>query len=94
MVRLYTTAASQYSLGHLAAADSTLSELIRDFSKTLAYQIAEVYAWRGDADRAFEWLDTAYRQHDRGIIQLRFDPLFTGLRSDSRYGAMQQRLGA
>ena len=93
MVRLYTTAVSQYSLGHLTAADSTLSELVRDFSKTLAYQIAEVYAWRGDADKAFAWLETAYRQHDRGITQLRFDPLVTRLRSDPRYRAMLEKLG-
>lgn len=93
MVRLYTTAVSQYSLGHLTAADSTLSELVRDFSTTLAYQIAEVYAWRGDADKAFGWLETAYRQHDRGITQLRFDPLVTRLRSDPRYTAMLGKLG-
>jgi hypothetical protein len=35
MVRLYTTAVSQYSLGHLTVADSALSELIKDFSRTL-----------------------------------------------------------
>ena len=93
MVRLYSTAVSQYSLGHLTAADSTLSELVRDFSRTLAYQIAEVYAWRGDADKAFGWLETAYRQHDRGITQLRFDPLLTRLRSDPRYRAMLEKLG-
>jgi len=93
MVRLYTTAASQYSLGHLASADGALSELTRDFNKTLAFQIAEVYAWRGETDKAFEWLETAYHQHDRGLTQLRFDPLLAHLRADPRYRVMLQRLG-
>ena len=93
MVRLYTTAVSQYSLDHLAAADGALSQLVKDFSKTLAYQIAEVYAWRGDTDKAFEWLETAYRQRDRGITQLRFDPLLANLRTDPRYRTILQRLG-
>jgi hypothetical protein len=90
MVRLYATAVSQYSLGHFTAADDALSQLVKDFSKTLAYQIAEVYAWRGDRDKAFEWLETAYRQRDRGITQLRFDPLLANLRTDPRYRTILQ----
>ena len=93
MVRLYTTAVSQYSLGHFTAADDALSQLVKNFSKTLAYQIAEIYAWRGDRDKAFEWLETAYRQRDRGLTQLRFDPLLANLRTDPRYRTILQRLG-
>src|SRR5439155_10942518 len=25
--------------------------------------VADLYAWRGDADQAFEWLDRAYQRH-------------------------------
>jgi hypothetical protein len=30
------------------------------------YQIAEVYAWRGEKDQAIEWLEYACSQHDPG----------------------------
>jgi len=29
-----------------------------------AYQVALIYAARDDADRAFQWLERAYRQRD------------------------------
>src|SRR5258708_27090067 len=31
-----------------------------------AYQIGEAYAWRVEKDKAFEWLERAYRQQDGG----------------------------
>ena len=34
----------------------------------LAYQIAEVYAVRGETDKAFEWLQIAFDTHDTGIL--------------------------
>ena len=51
----------------------------KDFAETAAYQIAEVYAYRGDKDKAFEWLDRARRQRDAGLAGLREDPLLTNL---------------
>ena len=44
-----------------------LPELTESFAETAAYQIAEVYAYRGDKDRAFEWLERARRQRDAGL---------------------------
>jgi serine/threonine-protein kinase len=53
-----------------------------------SYQIAEVYAWRGEKDRAFEWLDKAYQQHDTGLCGIKTDPMLAGLRGDPRFAAM------
>ncbi len=36
---------------------SALDALIAGYAETAAYQIAEAYAWRGDRERAFEWLE-------------------------------------
>ena len=51
----------------------------------LDYQIAEVYAVRGDNDKAFEWLQIAFDNHDTGMLALLVDPLLHGLRDDPRY---------
>ena len=51
----------------------------------MAYQIAEVYAYRGEPDKAFEWLDRAYEQRDAGLRSLKIDPHLKGLRHDPRY---------
>lgn len=42
----------------------------------MAHQIAEAYAFRGEGDQAFVWLERAYRQRDAGLACcLKTDPL-------------------
>jgi hypothetical protein len=41
----------------MRAADAVLTELITKDRNVIAYQVAEVYAWRGETDKAFEWLE-------------------------------------
>jgi TolB-like protein len=55
------------------------------------FQIAETYAWFGDADRAFEWLNKAVTG-DPGILWCRHDPLLGGLTGDPRYQAILKRI--
>ena len=47
--------------------------LIKRGASARAFQVAEVYAWRGENGRAFEWLERAYRQHDAGLTFVTFD---------------------
>jgi eukaryotic-like serine/threonine-protein kinase len=48
------------------------------------YEVAGVHAQLGDKDRAFEWLDKAYRSHSC-LYWLRQDPRFDSIRSDPRF---------
>ena len=52
-----------------------LAELVAKDRNFLAYQIAEVYAWRGEDDKAFEWLQISLDNHDTGTLSLLIDPL-------------------
>jgi Flp pilus assembly protein TadD len=56
------------------------------------YQIAEAYAWRGEKERAFRWLELAFSERDGGMTYIRYDPLLRGLRSDPRYVAMLRKM--
>ena len=56
-------------------------------------QIAQVYAWRGEKDQAFEWLDQAYAIHDAGLVRLPYDPAMAPLRNDPRFAALVRKLG-
>jgi hypothetical protein len=78
--------------GDRNAADTALSELIQYGRDTLAYQIAEVYAVRGDTDKAFEWLQISYDNHDTGTLAILVDPLLHGLRDDPRYKALVAKM--
>jgi len=57
------------------------------------YAIAQLYADLGDKDHAFEWLNTAFQEHDISIISLRTDFLMDPLRSDPRYVELVRKVG-
>jgi hypothetical protein len=59
----------------------------------MAYQIAEVCAWRGETDKAFKWLQISLDNHDTGLLTLLIDPLMRSLRNDSRYSQMLTKVG-
>jgi hypothetical protein len=58
----------------------------------MAYNFATVYASRNDSDRAFYWLERAYRQRDGGLSWLKIDPLLRNLRHDPRYKALLRKI--
>jgi len=59
----------------------------------LAYQIAQVYAVRQEVDKAFEWLQIAFDNHDGGMPSLLVDPVLRGLRDDPRYKNLVAKVG-
>jgi len=75
-------ALAYHALGRAKDSEAALKRLI---GIGVSYQIAEVYGYRGESDRAFEWLDRAYQQHDGGLLVLKIDPLMASLRHDPRY---------
>ena len=91
--RRFELALAQYVRGDRAAADAALADLIANGRDNLAYQIAEVYAVRGEKDKAFEWLQISFDNHDTGTLTLLVDPLLRGLRDDPRYKTLLAKLG-
>jgi len=91
--RRFELALAHYARGDRPAADAALSEMIARDRNLLAYQIAEVYAWRGETDKAFEWLQISFDNRDTGTLSLLIDPLMRSLRGDPRYKAMVEKIG-
>ncbi len=81
-----------YALGRREESDGALKQLIATYQNDCAFQIAEVYAYRGETDIAFEWLDRAYRQRDAGAPELKTDPLVRSLRQDRRYTELLKKM--
>src|SRR5436189_3544714 len=91
--RRFELALAQYVRGDHAAADAALADLVANGRDNLAYQIAEVYAVRGEHDKAFEWLQTSFDNHDTGTLTLPTAPLMRGLHDDPRYENLLAKLG-
>jgi serine/threonine-protein kinase len=89
----FEIALAHYARKDRPAADAALAELIAKDRNFLAYQIAEVYAWRGETDKAFEWLEVSLNHHDTGTLSLLIDPLMRGLQHDARYSGLLTKIG-
>jgi len=85
-------AMAEHTLGDAKSSQQALDRVIATAAGDAAYQIAEIYAWRGEKDKAFEWLERAYRQQDGGLTGIKIDLVLESLRSDPRYVAMLRKL--
>ncbi len=91
--RSFELALAYHLLGDRKEEDAALADLIVHAREGFAYQIAQVYAVRGEADKAFEWLQISFDDHDGGTLGLSVDPLLRGLRDDPRYKNLLVKLG-
>ena len=91
--RLFGRALAHHALGHREEADTALSELIEKYGDGETFDVAEIYAYRGEIDRAFEWLERAYTRRDRDLLWIKGDPLLASLEDDPRYAALLDKMG-
>ncbi len=91
--RLTGTAIAQHALGDAGASDAALEKLIEKYAAGAAYQVAEVYAFRGEIDLAFDWLEQAYDNRDPGLPQMLGDPLLANLLNDPRSEPLLDKMG-
>jgi serine/threonine-protein kinase len=84
-----------HALGRTAESDAALVELLdieREVSG-LAYNIALVLAYRGEADGVFEWLDIAVQYNDSGLRQIPVEILFANIHDDPRWLPFLESIG-
>jgi len=81
-----------WALGERPKSDAALKEFEAKYAEAFAYNIADMHAYRGEIDSAFQWLERAYRQRDPGMQLVRVDPFLQSLRNDPRYQAVLVRM--
>jgi TolB-like protein/Tfp pilus assembly protein PilF len=82
-----------YASGRKADADASLAEVIKEDPKTFAFNIAEVFAFRGENDQAFEWLERAVEYDDSGVTNIIRSPLLNNLHADPRWIPFLRKIG-
>jgi TolB-like protein/Tfp pilus assembly protein PilF len=82
-----------HALGRKADSDAALAALIAKWEKESPENIAYVYAYRGEADKTFEWLDKAIEYGDPGIGEIVTDNLFDKIHADPRWLAFLRKVG-
>ena len=91
--RRFELAVAQFVRGDRQAADAALANLMAKAREGFAYQIAQVYAVRGEKDKAFDWLQISFDDRDAGMLGFLVDPLLRSLRDDARYKNLLAKLG-
>jgi hypothetical protein len=82
-----------WPLGRKTEYEKAMADEIKQDEKEGPYNIAYVYAFCGDADKAFEWLDKAAMYQDPGIAEIVTENLFDKIHSDPRWLPFLRKLG-
>jgi TolB-like protein/Flp pilus assembly protein TadD len=85
-------AMAYHALGRKPESDAALARIVREQADLLAFEIAEAYAFRGDVDSAFHWLERAYAQKDSGLIYIKGDLPLRKLEGDPRYKVFLEKM--
>ena len=73
-------------------ADASL-QAVEQYAEGWAFQMAQVYAVRGEPDAMFDWLQRALKARDPGMQSLLYDALLLRYRDDPRYAALAKQAG-
>jgi TolB-like protein/DNA-binding winged helix-turn-helix (wHTH) protein/Tfp pilus assembly protein PilF len=81
--------------GNRHQAETAFTELTEFSSHNYVSPIsfAEYYAALGDRDKAFQWLERAYREHTTEMISLNVNHRFATLKSDPQFQDLLKRVG-
>jgi TolB-like protein/tetratricopeptide (TPR) repeat protein len=90
--RLWGMALAEHALGHRRESQQALDQLITESRQDSAFEIAEVYAWRGEKDQAFAWLDKAYVQQRIDICFIKANAFLKGLEADPRFRSLLRKM--
>jgi TolB-like protein/Tfp pilus assembly protein PilF len=85
-------AAINHALGRKADSDAALKRLTERASTDLPYVIAAVYAYRGETDAAFLWLERAFNQKENFLWEIKGEPFLNSLKGDPRYKAFLHKM--
>jgi Flp pilus assembly protein TadD len=90
--RLAGRAMVLHAMGDTSSAATELEKLIV-LGDRWTYEIAQVYAYFGNLDESFRWLDRAIDRRDQSLSLITSDPFLNNLRDDPRFEVVLERLG-
>jgi adenylate cyclase len=90
--RVKGTALASHDLGLQFEYEQAFSELRERWGERWPIEVAHVYAWIGDADEVFFWLEKELDNNGLGGVMV--DNFFTNLHDDPRWPALLEKAGA
>ncbi|NOX70503.1 MAG: hypothetical protein GXP15_15035 [Gammaproteobacteria bacterium] len=91
--KLYYQAIISAVQGDNAKSTALANEFLELRGGHAAVGMANIYAWSGDRDAAFQWLEIAFQQRDDALAFILGAVSLRSLRSDPRYPVFLEKLG-
>jgi adenylate cyclase len=91
--RLFGLAHVYHALHDAAESDAALAELITKYEWREPAKIAEVLAYRGEYDRAFEWFEKAVQYQDPHLMRITLDAKDLPIQDDPRWLPFLESIG-
>jgi len=91
--RLLGVTLAHHALGRSTESAAALDQLIEHHADVSPCQVAEAYAYMGEADAAFEWLDRAYASRNPRLVEIRGDSLLGDLHQHPRWLPFLRQIG-
>ena len=89
---LYRKSMVVYAMGNKQEADDLLKKFVADFGNIAWPNIADVYAFRGEKDEAFKWLELALKNKDSSLLEVLNYPSMKNLWGDPRWNKFLKKL--
>jgi tetratricopeptide (TPR) repeat protein len=86
-------AAALFDMGETEKAQAALDDFLQSPSPPDAIDIANLYAWRGESDKAFEYLQMALEQRHTGLSTILGNVVLARLKDDPRYPVLLEKIG-
>ena len=90
--RLGGSALAYFRLGRKAESDAALAQFTKIYGPYMPSGVAAAYAFRGESDEAFKWLDRAYAEKDTLLHAIKYRTEFNKLHDDPRYKAFLKKM--
>ncbi len=91
--KLYSKCMVVYAMGKKVEADALLKQLVKDWGDLAWPNIASVYAFRGEKEEAFKWLNLAFDNKDGSLLEILNYPEMENLWGDPRWNKFINKLG-
>ncbi|WP_297795701.1 tetratricopeptide repeat protein [uncultured Eudoraea sp.] len=82
-----------YARGPKTTADSLFAEFLDKYSDTDPANVADLYAFRGNYDESFHWLNIAFEVKDPVLLEALTYPSFKPMHSDARWKDLIIKIG-
>lgn len=81
-----------HTLNNRKESDRLMASFIEKYQHSWAYLIAELYGFRGQKDKAIEWLEKALQRRDSWLVWIREDPLLKSIWGHPRFNAILKKM--